>query len=84
MKVSFTMPTRRKSVVLLCIALALCAAFFPAVSDLVWPELTAQWVLLPDTSIVAVRRLATIPASEQPLALLSVSGSRGPPPLKHN
>jgi hypothetical protein len=77
------MPTRRKSVVVLCIAAALFAAFAPSLSDLVWPDTTVQWVLLPDASIVAAHPIPII-ASEQPLRLFAVSGTRGPPPLTHS
>lgn len=74
------MPTRPTAVVLLCIAVAVFAAFVPALADLPCAEPTARWILLPDTSVVAVCRPPSR-AIEQPLALLYLSLSRGPPPL---
>lgn len=73
------MPSKRTSVVLLCIAIAVFAAFVPALAD-PSAEPTARWILLPDPSAVAVRR-TPVAIIEQPLALLDLSLSRGPPPL---
>ena len=77
------MSIRRTSMVLLCIAVAVFAAFVPALTDLPCAEPTARWILLPDTSVVAVDR-TPLAVVEQPLALLSLSLSRGPPPLSRS
>jgi hypothetical protein len=73
------MPGPNRAVVALCIAIVAVAAFLPPglVSlDAAWFELA--FVLLPPAASLAIPCLSGVP-SDQPQALLPVSGSRAPP-----
>jgi hypothetical protein len=68
----------RKLVVLLCIAVVVCAAIVPTVaSSLGAAILTALW-LMPAASFVMIRRAAH-GCGDQPASLLSLVLSRAPP-----
>ena len=72
------MPRPRRSVVGLCIAVIVLAAFVPGMSALDCALLEPQWVLLPDEVAVPVYTPTTL-SDEQPAPLLSVLSSRAPP-----
>ena len=72
------MLTRRRSVVVICIAIAVCVALVPVL------DVSALALLTPVWSMFAVVLLGTIALVEvagrpQALALLSLRGSRAPP-----
>jgi hypothetical protein len=69
----------RKTVALLCIAVVLVAGVLPAVSSaLGHVVLVALWLVLPAVVVMAVRRTESH-SDEQPVSLLALLDSRGPP-----
>jgi len=72
------MPRPNRSVAGLCIAVIVLAALLPGISALDSAVFEPQWVLLPDEVTVAVDSPGT-PGDEQPVPLLSLASSRGPP-----
>jgi hypothetical protein len=69
----------RKTVAVLCIALVLVAGVLPAVSpNLSHVVLVALWLVLPAVVVTAIRRTASH-SDEQPVSLLALLDSRGPP-----
>jgi hypothetical protein len=72
------MPRPRRSVVGLCVAVIVLAAFVPGLSALDYALLEPVWVLLPDEVALAVD-LPVAPCDEQPASLLSLVSSRAPP-----
>ena len=73
------MPRTRKTVVILCIAVVVFAAFAPAAaSTLGAVVLTPLWVVIPAVVITVLRRTA-VRCHEQPVALLSLVFLRAPP-----
>jgi hypothetical protein len=72
------MPRTHRSIVVLCIAFVALAAFHPGASILDHAVLEVQWILLPDPGSINVPQLRAVP-DEQPLSLLSILPSRGPP-----
>jgi hypothetical protein len=74
-------PRRRKAVAVLCIALVVCAAFVPAIAtSLGTAILVPLWLVMPAVAIAIVRRNA-FRCDEQPVSLLAILSSRGPPTL---
>jgi hypothetical protein len=74
-------PRTRKAVAVLCIALVVCAAFVPAIaSTLGTAILVPLWLVLPAVTVVIVRRNA-FRCDDQPVSLLAILDSRGPPLL---
>ena len=67
-----------RSVAGFCIAVIVLAAFLPGLCALDGVLFEPLWVVLPDEVVVAVER-PIIPCDEQPVALLSLLSSRGPP-----
>ncbi len=67
-----------RSVAGFCIAVIVLAAFLPGVCALDHALFEPLWVLLPDEVTVVVDRPLT-PSDEQPVPLLSLLSSRGPP-----
>ena len=67
-----------RSVAGFCVAVIVLAAFLPGICALDAVLFEPLWVLLPDEVVVAVERPVT-PCDEQPVALLSLLSSRGPP-----
>jgi hypothetical protein len=74
------MPRPNRSAVGVCIAVIALAAFLPGISLLDCALFEPQWVFLPDETPVAVAN-AVRPSDEQPVPLLSLVSSRGPPSL---
>jgi hypothetical protein len=73
------MPRRNRSIAGLCIAVIVLAALLPGIGSFDWTFLEPQWILLPDEVSVVADIL--VPAcDEQPVPLLSLVTSRGPPP----
>jgi hypothetical protein len=72
------MPRPHRSVAGFCVAVIVLAAFLPGFCALDYALFEPQWVLLPDEVVVAVDS-PLIPAAAQPVALLSLVSSRGPP-----
>jgi hypothetical protein len=64
----------------LCIAVIALAAFLPGISALELALVEPQWVLLPDSTPVAVCS-TVLGADEQPIPFLSLLPSRAPPSL---
>jgi hypothetical protein len=72
------MPRPGRSIVGVCIAVIVLAACLPGMcsSDLALFE--PHWVLLPDEVLVAIDH-PVARGDEQPVSLLSLTGSRAPP-----
>lgn len=71
----------RKTVAVLCIALVLVAGIQPAVSAALGSViLVALWLVTPAVAITVLRRVAS-DSEEQPVSLLALLDSRGPPRL---
>jgi len=69
----------RKSLVLFGFAVVVFAVFVPALSSsLPSAILTPLWIVVPDVSIVVIRRTAAR-CDDQPVALLSLALFRAPP-----
>ena len=69
----------RKSVVFLCIAVLVFAAFVPTVSSNLFDAiLTPLWLVFPAAAVIVIRRKAAR-CDEQPVSLLSLVSSRAPP-----
>ena len=74
-------PRTRKTVAVLCIALVLVAGILPAVSTALGAViLVALWIVAPSVVVTVVRRIAS-DSEEQPVSLLALLESRGPPRL---
>jgi hypothetical protein len=74
-------PRTRTTVAVLCIALVLVAGMLPAVSAALGSVvLIALWVITPAVVVTVVRRVAS-GSEEQPVCLLALLDSRGPPRL---
>jgi hypothetical protein len=74
-------PQARKAVAVVCIALVLVAGILPAVSAAFNAViLVALWLVTPAVVVTVVRRIAS-DSEEQPVSLLSLFDSRGPPHL---
>ena len=74
-----TMPRTRKTVVVLCIAVVVFAAFAPTAASTVGAVvLTPLWLVIPAVIITVVKRTA-VRCHEQPVALLSLVLLRAPP-----
>jgi hypothetical protein len=74
-------PRTRKTVAVLCIALVLVAGILPAVSAVLGAViLVALWLVAPAVVVTVVRRIAS-DSEEQPVSLLALLDSRGPPRL---
>ena len=69
---------RRRAVVVLCIAVIALSAFLPGAGALEYVGFEPSWILLPDSSVVAID-VARVAHDEQPLALFSLLPSRAPP-----
>ena len=72
------MPRPNRTVVGLCIAVIVVAAFLPGLSTFDYALFEPHWVLLPDEMPVAVHP-AVVSCDEQPVPLLSLVSSRAPP-----
>jgi hypothetical protein len=72
------MPRPNRSVAAICIAVIAVAALLPGISPLDHAWFEAQWVFLPDRTRIVERPTLTS-GNEQPLPLLAVLSSRGPP-----
>jgi hypothetical protein len=73
-----TLPTRR-TVAVLCIAGVLVAGILPAVATALGPVvLVALYLVVPAVAVTVIRRTAS-DSREQPVALLALLDSRGPP-----
>jgi hypothetical protein len=71
----------RKTVAVLCIAVVLVAGVLPAApTTLGNVVLVALWLVLPAVVVTVVRRAASR-SEEQPVSLLALLDSRGPPRL---
>jgi hypothetical protein len=74
-------PRTRKTVAVLCIAVVLVAGVLPVVSTVLGSViLVALWLVSPAISVTVVRRIAS-DSEEQPVSLLALLDSRGPPRL---
>jgi hypothetical protein len=74
-------PRTRTTVAVLCIALVLVAGVLPAVSSALGSAiLVVLWVVLPAVAVTTIRRIAA-DSDEQPVSLLALLDSRGPPCL---
>ena len=74
-------PRTRKTVAVLCIAVVLVAGMLPAVSTVLGSViLVALWLVTPAVAVTIVRRIAA-DSHEQPVSLLALLDSRGPPRL---
>jgi len=74
-------PQARKTIAVLCIALVLVAGVLPAVSVALGAViLVALWLVAPAVVVTVVRRIAS-DSEEQPVSLLALLDSRGPPRL---
>ena len=74
-------PRTRKTVAVVCIALVLVAGILPAVSTALGAViLVALWIVAPSVVVTVVRRIAS-DSEEQPVSLLALLESRGPPRL---
>lgn len=67
-----------RSVAGFCIAVIVLAAFLPGMCALDSVLFEPLWVLLPDEVVAVVERPVVL-CDEQPVALLSLVSSRGPP-----
>lgn len=73
-----TLRTRR-TVAVLCIAAVLVAGMLPAVSTALGPVvLVALYLVVPAVAVTVIRRTAA-DSREQPVSLLALLDSRGPP-----
>ena len=70
----------RKALVLFSLGVVVFAAFLPLVSPLFTVALTPLWVVVPAVAAVIVRRTAA-DCTEQPVPLLAIRLSRGPPSI---
>ena len=71
----------RKTVAILCIALVLVAGMLPAIAAALGSViLAALWLVVPAIAATIVRR-AACDSEEQPVSLLALLDSRGPPQL---
>jgi len=69
----------RKTIAALCVAVVLVAGILPAVSTALGPiVLVALYVVLPAVAVTTIRRAAS-QSREQPVSLLALLDSRGPP-----
>jgi len=74
-------PRTRKAAAVLCIALVLVTGILPAVSAALGAViLVALWFVAPAVVVTVVRRIAS-DSEEQPVSLLALLDSRGPPRL---
>lgn len=71
----------RKTLVLFCLGVVVFAACLPLVSPLFQVVLTPLWIVIPAVVIVLVSRKAAR-CDEQPVSLLSILLSRGPPSIQ--
>ena len=72
---------KRQAAAVLCIALVVCAAIVPAIATMVGAAIFVPlWLVLPAVIVVIVRRSA-FRCDEQPVSLLAILESRGPPTL---
>jgi hypothetical protein len=72
-------PRTRKAAAVLCIALVLVAGILPAVSAALGAViLVALCLVAPAVVVTVIRRIAS-DSEEQPVSLLALFGSRGPP-----
>jgi 4-hydroxybenzoate polyprenyltransferase len=73
------MSRTRKTTAVLCIALVLVAGILPALASALGSiVLEPLWLVLPAIVVVIVRRHASV-SHEQPVPLLALLDSRGPP-----
>ena len=73
-----TLRTRR-TVAVLCIAVVLVAGMLPAIATALGPVvLVALYLVVPAVAVIVIRRTAS-GSREQPLSLLALLDSRGPP-----
>ena len=72
------MPRPHRSVAGFCVVVIVLAAFLPGFCALDYALFEPQWVLLPDEVVVAVDS-PLVRVDEQPVSLLSLVSSRGPP-----
>jgi hypothetical protein len=69
---------RNRSIAGFCVAVIVLAAFLPGICSLDYAFIGLQWILLPDEISVAAD--IPVPAcDDQPVPLLSLVSSRGPP-----
>ena len=69
----------RKTVAVLCVAVVLVAGMLPAVATALGPVvLIALYLILPAVAVTTIRRAAS-QSREQPVSLLALLDSRGPP-----
>jgi hypothetical protein len=74
-------PRTRKTIAVVCIALVLVAGILPTVSTALGAViLVALWFVAPAVVVTVVRRIAS-DSEEQPVSLLALLDSRGPPRL---
>lgn len=74
-------PGRRKAVAGVCIALVVFVGFIPALASAVGSAvLVPLWLVIPAIIVILIRR-AAFRCDEQPLPLLALLDSRGPPAL---
>jgi hypothetical protein len=74
-------PRAPKIVAVVCIALVLVGGVLPSVSAALGAViLVAFWLVAPAIAVTIVRRIAS-DSEEQPVSLLSLVDSRGPPHL---
>ena len=74
------MPRPNRSAVGVCIAVIAFTAFLPGMSLLDYALVDPQWMFLPDQTPAAFAG-AVESCDEQPVPLLSLVSSRGPPSL---
>lgn len=72
------MPRPSKAVAILCIALVVVASFVPSSASQLSAIFVPLWLVVPAVIVSLVRRTAQR-SDDQPLALLSLLDSRGPP-----
>jgi hypothetical protein len=74
------MPRPGRSVVGVCVAVIVLAACLPGMGSSDFAVFEPHWVLLPEEVLVAIDDPAAR-CDEQPVSLLSLTGSRAPPAL---
>jgi hypothetical protein len=74
-------PRTRKAIAVFCIAIVLVAGVLPAIPTALADAIfVALWIVLPAVIVTIVRR-AALDSDEQPVSLLALLDSRGPPRL---
>ena len=72
-------PRTRKTIAVLCVAVVLIAGMLPTVAAALGPVvLVALYLVLPAGAATTIRRRAS-QSREQPVSLLALLDSRGPP-----